>query len=181
MRNQIKKILNKLTLHLQRKKDVEIGINTKISADALLQPGIANRNNGSIVIHNNCELSRGVIIKAYGGSVTINQNTFLGEYVVIYGHGGVEIGQNTLIAMHTCIVSANHTIPDKDTLIRSQPDILLPVKIGDDVWIGAGVKILGGVTIGDGCVVGAGTVVTQSLPPYAKAVGVPAKIVGYRS
>jgi acetyltransferase-like isoleucine patch superfamily enzyme len=82
--------------------------------------------------------------------------------------------------MHTCIVSSNHTIPSKNELIRSKPDVLLPVTIGSDVWIGAGCKILGGVTIGDGCVVGAGSVVTKSLPPYSISVGNPAKVVKYR-
>ena len=133
-----------------------------------------------LIICKDCELSIGVTIKAYGGTVTINQNTFLGEYVTIYGHGGVTIGSNTLIAMHTCIVSSNHTIPADNELIRSKPDILLPVIIGSDVWIGAGCKILGGVTIGDGCVVGAGSVVTKSLPPYSVSVGTPAKVIKYR-
>ncbi|GAA3975329.1 DapH/DapD/GlmU-related protein [Mucilaginibacter dorajii] len=139
-----------------------------------------NSKPGNIQIGAGAELSRGVILKAYGGNINIGKNVFLGEYVTIYGHGGVEIGENTLIAMHTCIVSSNHTIPSQGTLIRSQPDILLPVKIGSDVWIGAGAKILGDVTIGNGCVIGAGSVVTKSLPPYSIAVGAPARITGHR-
>lgn len=146
-----------------------------------ISKGLANGKKGFVSVDNDCELSQGVVIKAYGGKVIFHKNTFLGEYVTIYGHGGIEIGENTLIAMHTVIVSSNHTIPDKKTLIRSQGDILLPVKIGNDVWIGAGVKILGGVTLGNGCVIGAGAVVTTDVPPYAIAMGVPAKITGYRN
>jgi len=52
--------------------------------------------------------------------------------------------------------------------------------IGNDVFIGANVTVLDGVKIGDGAVVGAGAVVTKDIPPYAVAVGVPAKVVKYR-
>jgi len=52
--------------------------------------------------------------------------------------------------------------------------------IGNDVFIGANVTLLDGVTIADGAVIGAGAVVVDDIPPYAVAVGVPAKVVKYR-
>lgn len=56
-----------------------------------------------------------------------------------------------------------------------------PLIIGNDVWIGDGVKIMPQVTnIGDGSVIGAGSVVTKNIPPYAIVVGYPARIVRYR-
>ena len=177
----MKSIIKSLLNILHQKKGDGVHINCKIGEGVLLQPGVLNGNTGMLTIAKDCELCTGVIIKCYGGKVQIDENTFLGEYVIVYGHGGVEIGKNTLIAMHTCIISSNHTIPNKNTIIRSQPDILLPVKIGSDVWIGAGVKVLGGVTIGDGCIVGAGAVVTKSLPPYSISTGIPAKVIGYRN
>ncbi|PYT92214.1 MAG: transferase [Acidobacteria bacterium] len=136
---------------------------------------------GKIEVGPECELGLGVELTPWGGRIRIGRRVFLGPYVVIYGHGGVEIGDSTLVSMHCCIVSSNHTVPDRGKIIRQQPDILLPTKIGRDVWLGAGVKVMGGVTIGDGCVVGAGAVVTHDLPPYAIAVGVPAKVIGQRS
>lgn len=54
------------------------------------------------------------------------------------------------------------------------------ITIGNDVFIGANVTILDGVTIGDGAVIGAGAVVVKDIPPYAVAVGVPAKVIKYR-
>lgn len=52
--------------------------------------------------------------------------------------------------------------------------------IKNDVYIGANVTVLDGVIIGDGAIIGAGAVVTRDIPPYAIAVGVPAKVVKYR-
>lgn len=56
------------------------------------------------------------------------------------------------------------------------------IRIGNDVWIGAGAIIARkpGMVIGDGAVIGSGAVVTRSVPPYAIAAGVPAKVIKYR-
>lgn len=53
-------------------------------------------------------------------------------------------------------------------------------EIGHDVFIGANVTVLDGVSIGVGAVIGAGAVVTDDIPPYAVAVGVPARVIRYR-
>jgi len=53
-------------------------------------------------------------------------------------------------------------------------------RIGHDVWIGARVFVKKGVTIGNGAVIGAGSVVTRDVPPYAIAVGSPARVLRYR-
>ena len=44
-------------------------------------------------------------------------------------------------------------------------EIIAPVTIGDDVWIGTGSIILPGITIGSGFTIGAGSVVTHDIPP----------------
>lgn len=64
---------------------------------------------------------------------------------------------------------------DDRNLSRAQSVI-----IGNDVWFGTGAIILSGVKIGDGSIIGAGAVVTRDVPPYAIAVGVPAKVSRYR-
>ncbi len=55
-----------------------------------------------------------------------------------------------------------------------------PVEIGHDVWLGLNTIILSGVKIGPGAVIGAGSVVTKDIPPYAIAVGNPAKVIKFR-
>jgi len=52
--------------------------------------------------------------------------------------------------------------------------------IGHDVWIGHGAIVMPGVEIGHGAIIGSGAVVTKNIPPYAIAVGVPAKVIKYR-
>jgi carbonic anhydrase/acetyltransferase-like protein (isoleucine patch superfamily) len=137
---------------------------------------------GRIVIGDAAHLSIGVVLHCFGfgGTIAIDENVFLGPYSVIYGQGGVHIGRDTLVAMHARIIAANHKIPDRNHRMRYEPDELLPIEIGSDVWIGGGVTVTGGVTIGDGCVVGAGAVVTSDLPAYSIAAGVPARVIGSR-
>lgn len=136
---------------------------------------------GTLSFGENVTLERGVVINTYGGDVRVGRDVHIGPYSVIYAHGGVEIGDDTLIAMQCCIAAANHNVPPIGITIRSQPDVPAKVRIGRDVWLGAQVCVLAGVEIGDGCVVGAGSVVTASLPPGAIAHGTPARVVAFRA
>lgn len=54
------------------------------------------------------------------------------------------------------------------------------IVFGNDVWMGQNVTIMGGVKIGNGAVIGANAVVAKNIPPYAVAVGNPARVVKYR-
>jgi len=64
--------------------------------------------------------------------------------------------------------------------IINQGIISKGIKIEDDVWIGSNSTVLDGVTIGRGSVIGAGSVVTQDIPPFSVALGVPAKLIKER-
>lgn len=174
------KVLRNSSYGLLKSHGVGFPRDLRLDGGLNFEPGIVNGKKGQLSLSANVHLSQGVLIHLYGGQLSIGCSTFVGPYCCFYGHGGIQIGDNTLIAMHTCIVSSNHTIPAKGTHVRSQPDILLPVTIGSDVWIGMNCTILGGVTIGDGAIVGAGSVVTRDIPPYAIAVGNPARVIKYR-
>ena len=56
-------------------------------------------------------------------------------------------------------------------------DLILPITVGDNVFIGVGSVILPGVTIGSNVVIGAGSVVTKDIPSGSVAVGAPAKVI----
>jgi acetyltransferase-like isoleucine patch superfamily enzyme len=84
-----------------------------------------------------------------------------------------------------CLFGADVTVTDSDfhpidPIVRREPTDWsnvrnAPVRIGNDVFIGAGVIILKGVRIGDGAVIGAGSVVTRSVPARTIAAGNPAR------
>ncbi|MGD8325673.1 MAG: CatB-related O-acetyltransferase [Sphingomonadales bacterium] len=52
--------------------------------------------------------------------------------------------------------------------------------VGHDVWMGYESLIMPGVTIGHGAIISSRAVVTQDIPPYAVALGNPAKVVKMR-
>ena len=87
----------------------------------------------------------------------------------------VTIGDNVMIAPNTLITTVNHPLNPMGR--RKHLGIAKPVKIGNDVWIGANVVILPGVTIGNNVVIAAGAVVTKDIPDNVLVGGIPAKII----
>ena len=121
------------------------------------------------------------IIKAMGGDIIFGEYCTVNHFCVIYGFsGGLEVGDAVRIATQTIIVPGNHIFQDPDTQIRLQGTESKGVKIENDVWLGAGVRVLDGVTIGAGAVVAAGSVVTKNVPEFAVVGGVPAEIIKWR-
>lgn len=112
--------------------------------------------------------------------VLIGDNTVIGRHCMIKAKNSIVIGSNVLMAAHVHITDHNHGIA-AGRLIRDQRAEIGSVTIGDDVWIGAGAKILMNAKLGVGAVVGANAVVTGDIPANAIVVGVPARIIGYRS
>lgn len=108
-----------------------------------------------------------------GDNVSINRDcSFYPSYLK---KNKVIIGDNSTVAYNVTFICGSHDHSD-----RSLPDVGRDILIGEYVWIGCNVTILPGVTIGEGAVVGAGSVVTKDIPPYAIAVGVPAKVIKSR-
>lgn len=68
----------------------------------------------------------------------------------------------------------------KTNALRKDSEKTSQTVVGHDVWIGRGAMIMNGVTIGTGAIIGARAIVTHDIPPYAIAIGAPARIVNYR-
>ena len=87
--------------------------------------------------------------------------------------GKLEIGDRTGIGSGTIIILESS--PGNSRLKEIFPSDKRDVKIGMDVWIGAGVIILPGVTIGDFAIIASGSVVNKDVAAYTMVAGVPAK------
>lgn len=168
-------------LLLNQKPGIRIGRPSYIAGSAMLQTSPDGRAPaGSISIANGVTLSDGVILATYGGSIEISANVYIGPYCVLYGHGGLFIGRDTMIAAHTIIVTANHGFDRVDVPMNRQPLTKEGIRIGADVWIGGGCRVLDGVSIEDGAIIGAGSVVTRDVEAYGVALGAPARVVRSR-
>jgi len=78
------------------------------------------------------------------------------------------------------VLGSQHTgLPVSEPVITTDLEIK-PVRIGAGADIGTNATILPGVSIGEGAIVGAGAVVTNDIPAYAVAAGVPARVLRYR-
>lgn len=131
---------------------------------------------GTIVMH-------GAILHVYNfrnlpySGIRIGRDSLIGEYSVIRGQGGVQIGDRVYTSPFTQIIAVNHVFDDPNRPFVEQGITAEGIIIEDDVWLGAGAIITDGVKVGKGAVVAAGAVVTKDVPPHTVVGGVPAKLI----
>lgn len=112
-----------------------------------------------------------------GASINIGYKTYINNNaVIIADRTDITIGERCMIGPNFYAVDSDfHGMSVKN---RSNGHYdCLPVKIGNDVFIGEGVKVLKGVSIGDGAVIGSGSVVVKDVEPNTINAGVPAKFI----
>lgn len=105
----------------------------------------------------------------FGKSVYANFNLTLVDDTHIY------VGDYTMFGPNVTVATAGH--PILPSLREKAFQYNMPVRIGRNCWIGAGVVIVPGVTVGDNTVIGAGSVVTRDIPANSVAIGVPCRVV----
>lgn len=114
--------------------------------------------------------------------ITIGAGTGISGASIV-ARTGVTIGRNVLLGAGACIWDTDFHPLDPQAR-REHPTRGArtgPVRIEDDVFIGARAVILKGVTIGWGAVVGAGAVVTRDVGPGQVVAGNPAEVIGAHS
>lgn len=127
------------------------------------------------------ELGKGVYIEPpfhanWGGAhchfedyVYVNFNVTCVDDTHIY------VGENTMLGPHVILATAGHPILPE--LREKGYQYNMPIHIGKNCWLGAGVIVLPGVTIGDHSVIGAGSIVTRDIPANVVAVGNPCRVL----
>jgi acetyltransferase-like isoleucine patch superfamily enzyme len=89
----------------------------------------------------------------------------------------IEVGDNTGLSDSRIMDSDFHDARAASDNRQNTEGGSKPIRIGTNVWLGAGSMILKGVKIGDNAVVGAGAVVASNVPPNAIVFGNPAKVI----
>ena len=114
--------------------------------------------------------------------VAIGAKASVGPHCCVWGGWStawVRVGDGVLLGPGAVLVAGNHGIGGTGP-VRDQPMEEADTVIGEGAWIGSHATVVGR-TVGRGAVVGAGAVVLDDVPDLAIAVGVPARVVGYRS
>src|SRR5438477_4956790 len=152
---------------------------------------LRNSKPGAVVIGNH--------VSCYAGcsfAVGENGRCVIGDFTLLNGalimaEEKIEIGSYCLVSWGVGMADSDfHPLEPAQRLIDAQAlapyfnDLpprstlkTVPVKIGDNVWIGMNAVILKGVTIGDNSIVAAGAVVTKSIPANTIVAGNPAAVV----
>ena len=157
---------------------ISLGASNFIDGDVVLD---AKGDGSRITFGDSVLVGRSSVFSCSSSEISVGEDVTFGPFCFIRAfRSAIRVGSKVTIGSHSTIISGvpGHErldIPMKDQLGESKG-----ISVGDDVWIGVGVKIIDGVSIGSGAILGAGAVVTADVPEYAIAAGVPAKKIGSR-
>lgn len=103
-----------------------------------------------------------------------NNFKMMGECIIDPSHcWHIEIGNNVILAPRVHILAH-----DASTKLFLNYTKVAKVRIGNNVFVGAGSIVLPGVSIGNNVVIGTGSVISKDIPNNSVAIGVPAKVIG---
>lgn len=135
-----------------------------------------------IVIGDEVIIGRNAALLAKNGEIEIGAGSNIGASSFLVSRGGIQIGESALIGGECHVSGGAYHFDDPAAPVMDQGIYTQgPIVVGDGVWLGMKVGVLDGVRIGDGCVIGAGAIVTEEVPDYTVAAGVPAEVVRNRA
>jgi maltose O-acetyltransferase len=148
-----------------------------------LEPGVRTVGKPRIDNQGWMAIGRGTVLRSVNvpvelatgprGRLTIGRDVSINYGVSIGCLGQVDIGDRCRLGPYVMLVDSDfHDLYNRD--VRPAPR---PVRLGEDVWVGAKACILPGVTIGRGAVVGTAAVVLRDVAPFTVVAGVPARVI----
>lgn len=133
----------------------------------------------NIVLQDAVVIRPSVQIWSEEGTIKIGAGSEVGERCRISISNSLEIGEKVLLSPNVYITDCDHEYRDIKTSVMDQGVVQkkYAVGIGDGSYIGINAVIVGNIQIGKHCIVGANSVVTDSIPDYCLAVGIPARVI----
>jgi acetyltransferase-like isoleucine patch superfamily enzyme len=130
----------------------------------------------------NVQISYPSIIKGIENVYMYDDTNIFSNALIIAVWAKFIMKKNSGAAEGLTVITSNHTfkVGVYFKSLMNKEEVAYDVLVEEDVWLAANVTLLAGVTIGRGAIVGAGSVCRKSVPPYAIAVGNPAKITGFK-
>jgi acetyltransferase-like isoleucine patch superfamily enzyme len=118
-------------------------------------------------------------VKATDGPLAIGAHVEIATGCVLTSHTrGVEIGDDCLIGPNVSIIGNNYRYDRLDVPIRLQEKVSAKgIRVGRDVWIGAGCVLLDGADVGSGAILAPNSVVSGPVPEGAVVQGNPGKVI----
>ena len=123
----------------------------------------------------NCYIESPYFANWGGHHVHLGKNVYANAGLKLVDDTHIYIGDYTMLGPNVVLATAGHPIDPE--LRQKGLQYNLPVRIGRNCWLGAGVIVMPGVTIGDNTVIGAGSVVTKDVPSGVVAVGNPCRVL----
>ena len=127
-------------------------------------------------------VSRNTVLNSKGGFIEIGKRTNLGMMSIIFSRDcTVRVGNDVLVSAYCYLMGGgSHSVDRTDIPISMQGAECKGIEIGNNVWLGSGVRVLDGCSIGKDSVIGTNSFVNTDIPEFAIAAGAPAQIVKMR-
>ena len=126
-------------------------------------------------IGENCYIEPPFHANHAGYHVHFGNNVYANFGLTLVDDTHIYVGDCSMFGPNVVVATAGHPILPE--LREKALQFNMPVHIGRNCWLGAGVIVLPGVTIGDNSVIGAGSVVTKDIPANVIAVGNPCRVL----
>jgi acetyltransferase-like isoleucine patch superfamily enzyme len=154
-------------VQLRHPGNIRVGERVAVDDHCLLDA----RGAGGISIGDDAVIARGCVFLAKTGEIVLGERCVVANQSQLSSTSGIRIGNDVGIGGQ-CYIGGGLYRTDRRDIPMLQQGLYSrgPVVIGDDVWIGAGVRILDGVNIGRGSFIGAGTVVSDNIPAYSMVI-----------